>query len=106
LLAPHGVKVPHIPKSGEDNVRSGFLALDGYEKVLAELPLSLKCMFVVAVDFTNRVIRFIRLQHRKPVPLAVPIHGDMDELLRRQKEYRDKSGHGRRRIEPGSGGRR
>lgn len=136
------VKVPHIPKSGEDNVRSGFLALDGYEKVLPELPLSLKCMFVVAyhignrkgallelkwqqVDFKNGVIRFLRLQNRKPVPLAAPIYGDMGDWLRRQKQYRDenfprcefvffwypidceidptfKGGHGGRRIEPGS----
>ena len=136
------VKVPHIAKSGEDNVRSGFLAFDGYEKVLEELPLSLKCMFVVAyhignrkgalldlkwqqVDFKNGVIRFIRMQNRKPVPLAAPIYGDMEEWLRRQKDYRSenfpecefvffwypidceidptfKSGHGGRRIEPGS----
>ena len=31
-------KVPHIPKSGEDNVRQGFLEFNGYEKVLAQLP--------------------------------------------------------------------
>jgi len=136
------VKVPHIPKSGEDNVRSGFLDFDGYEKVLAELPDSLKSMFVVAyhignrkgallelkwrqVDFTNSVVRFMQVRNRKPVPLAAPIYGDMDEWLRRQKAYRDKhfpecefvffwypvdceidpdlkSGHGGRRSEPGS----
>jgi integrase len=136
------VKVPHIPKSGEDNVRSGFLEFDGYEKVLAELPISLKCMFVVAyhignrrgallelkwpqVDFTNGVVRFIRMQNRKPVPMAAPIYGDMSEWLGRQKEFRGehfpkcefvffwypidceidptlKGGHGGRRNEPGS----
>lgn len=136
------VKVPHIPKSGEDNVRSGFLNFDGYEKVLAQLPDSLKCMFVVAyhignrkgallelkwrqVDFPNSVVRFMQMRNRKPVPLAAPIYGDMNEWLRRQKAYRDqhypecefvffwypvdceidpdlKSGHGGRRSEPGS----
>lgn len=136
------LRVPHIPKSGEDNVRDGFLEFDGYEKVLAELPLSLKCIFVLAyhisnrkgalvelkwhqVDFENKVIRFTRMQNRKPVPIAVPIYGDMEHWLRHQREFRDehfpaceyvcfwypidceidptlKSGHGGRRNEPGT----
>jgi integrase len=136
------VRVPHIPKSGEDNVRQGFLEFDNYEKVLAELPLSLKCLFVVGfhvgnrkgallelkwpqVDFNNGVLRFVRMQNRKPVPLAAPIYGDMEGWLRRQKSFRDnqfpecefvffwypidceidptfKTGHGGRRNEPGS----
>jgi integrase len=77
------------------------------------------------VDFRNRVIRFIRLQNRKPLPVAAPIYGDMEDWLRRQKEFRDehfpecefvffwypidceidptfKTGHGGRRNEPGS----
>jgi integrase len=135
-------KVPHIQKSGEDNVRHGFLEFDGYEKVLAQLPLSLKSVFVVGyhignrkgallglewpqVDFKNAVIRFTRLQNRKPVPVAAPIYGDMEEWLRRQKAFRDehfpeykfvffwypidceidptsKKGHGGRRNEPGT----
>lgn len=136
------VKVPYIPKSGQDNIRQGFLEFDGYETVLTELPLSLKCAFVVGyhignrksavlalkwpqIDFGNQVIRFIRMQNRKPVPIAAPIYGDMDEWLRRQKAYRDehfpacesvffwyledceiapvsKKGHGGRRGVPGS----
>jgi integrase len=136
------IRVPHIPKSGEDNVRLGFLEFDGYERVLAELSMSLKCLFVMAyhignrrgalldlkwpqVDFKNRVVRFIRMQNRKLVPLAAPIYGDMGEWLRRQKQCRDeqfpecefvffwypidceidptlKSGHGGRRNKPGS----
>ena len=100
------IKVPHIPKSGEDNVRQGFLEFEGYEKVLCELPLSLKALFVVGyhignrkgvllvlkwnqVDFKQKVIRFIRMQNRKPVPVAAPIYGDMDEWLCRQKAFRD-----------------
>jgi hypothetical protein len=100
------VRVPHIPKSGEDNVRLGFLEFDGYEKVLAHLPISLKCLFVLGyhvgnrkgallelkwpqIDFKNGVVRFIRVQNRKPVPLAAPIYGDMGEWLRHQKAYRN-----------------
>ena len=99
-------RVPHIQKSGEDKVRQGFLELDGYEKVLTQLPLSLKSVFVVGyhignrkgvlldlkwpqVDFKNGVIRFIGMQNRKPVPVAAPIYGDMEGWLRRQKEFRD-----------------
>jgi integrase len=99
-------RVPHIPKSGEDNVRLGFLEFDGYEKVLAHLPMSLKCIFVLAyhvgnrkgallelkwpqIDFKNGVVRFIQRQNRKPVPLAAPIYGDMANWLRHQKAYRD-----------------
>jgi integrase len=134
--------VPHIPKSGEENIRQGFLDFDGYEKVLTELRVSLKCLFVVAyhvgnrkgallemkwpqVDLKNGVLRFIRLQNRKPVPTAAPIYGDMEDWLRRQRAFRDehfpacesvffwypddceidpvlKRGHGGRRNEPGS----
>ena len=102
------LKVPHIPKSGEDNVRKGFLEFEGYEKVLDMLPLSLKCIFVVGyhignrkgallelkwtqVDFENNVIRFAKMQNRKPVPVAAPIYGDMRASLRRQKSFRDRA---------------
>lgn len=135
-------RVPPIPKSGEDNVRQGFLEFDGYEKVLAQLPLSLKSVFVVGyhignrkgalldmkwqqVDFENGVIRFIRMQNRKPVPVAAPIYGDMEDWLRCQRAFRDehfpqsefvffwypidceidpasKKGHGGRRNAPGA----
>jgi len=50
--------------------------------VLLDLKLS-------QVDFTNRVIRFVRLQNRKPVPMAAPNYGDMEEWLCRQKAFRD-----------------
>jgi integrase len=135
-------KVPDIAKSGEDNVRQGFLELPGYEAVLARLPLSLKCIFVLAyhvgnrkgalvnlewsqVDLENKVIRFAKMQNRKPVPVAAPIYGDMERWLKRQKAFRDehfpnteyvcfwyptdceidprsKKGHGGRRNEPGT----
>jgi len=34
------------------------------------------------VDFENHVIRFMRMQNRKPVPVAAPIYGDMEHWLR------------------------
>jgi integrase len=136
------LRVPHIAKSGEDNVREGFLEFDGYERVLRELPLSLKCIFVLAyhignrkgklidlkwnqIDFENKVIRFVRMRNNKPVPVAAPMYGDMEQWLRRQRAFRDehfpqcehvcfwypvdceidpvaKRGHGGRRNEPGT----
>jgi integrase len=135
-------RVPHMPKSVEDNVRHGFLEFDGYEDVLELLPLSLKSLFVIGyhignrkgalldlkwtqVDFRNGVIRFIRMQNRKPVPIAAPIYGDMQRWLSQQRAFRDKhfpqcefvffwypvdceiapvskKGHGGRRGTPGS----
>jgi len=43
------IRVPHIPKSGEDNVRQGFVKFDGYERVLEQLPASLKTLLVVGI---------------------------------------------------------
>jgi integrase len=135
-------RIPHIPKSGEDNVRHGFLDFDKYDDLLVELPFSLKSLFVVAyhignrkgallelkwsqVDFLNGVIRFTRMQNRKPVPVAAPIYGDMEKCLSEQRAFRDehfpdckfvffwypvdceiapisKKGHGGKRGTPGS----
>jgi len=99
--------VPTIPKSGEDNVRQGFLDLNGYDKVLDTLPTSLKCLFVVGyhignrkgtllnlrwnqIDFEEGLIRFVRKEHGKPVPIFAPIYGDMHDWLGRQKAFRDR----------------
>jgi len=99
--------VPTIPKSGEDNVRQGFLDLNGYDRVLDTLPTSLKCLFVVAyhignrkgtllnlkwsqIDFEEGLIRFVRKENGKPVPVYAPIYGDMHDWLRRQKAFRDR----------------
>lgn len=99
--------VPTIPKSGVDNVRQGFLDLDGYDKVLDKLPVSLKCLFVVGyhignrkgtllnlkwsqIDFEEGLIRFIRKENGKPVPVFAPIYGDMHDWLRHQKAFRDR----------------
>ena len=44
---PVVARMPHIPKLPEDNVREGFLDLDGYRRLLAELPTHLRPLFVV-----------------------------------------------------------
>ena len=41
------------------------------------------------IDLENKVIRFLKMQNRKPVPVAVPIYGDMGDWLKRQKAFRD-----------------
>lgn len=99
--------VPTITKSGEDNIRQGFLELDGYDSVLDKLPISLKCLFVIGyhignrrgtllnlkwsqIDFEEGLIRFIRKEHGKPVPIFAPIYGDMHAWLKRQKAIRDR----------------
>ena len=99
--------VPTIPKSGEDNIRQGFLELEGYDKLLDKLPISLKCLFVVGyhignrrgtllslkwreVDFEEGLIRFFRKENGKPVPIFAPIYGDMRDWLERQKAFRDR----------------
>ena len=46
-------------------MRSGFLDFDGYEKVLAELPDSLKSMFVVAYHIGNRKGALLKLKWRQ-----------------------------------------
>jgi integrase len=45
--APVVARMPHIPKLPEDNVREGFLDLEGYRRLLAELPAHLRPLFVV-----------------------------------------------------------
>ncbi len=39
---------PSIPKLDEDHARSGFLEQERYEKLLEEMPASLKAMLVLA----------------------------------------------------------
>jgi len=97
--------MPTIPKSGEDNVRQNFLEFDGYQKVLAALPISLKLLFVIGWHLGNRKgvlldlkwsqieatrIRFLNKQHTKPVPIFGPIYGDISEYLERQRAVRDR----------------
>lgn len=102
---PLVARVPNFPKLPEDNVRTGYLNPDEYKRLLAELPDELKLLFVLAyhvgmrktallnlkwkqVDFEGGLIRteLPRSRNRKPLPVAVPIYGDMWEYLEKQEK--------------------
>jgi integrase len=97
-------KVPYIPFVTENNAREGFLEYDDHEHVLAELPRSLKALFVIAfhsgcrlgellnmkwtdVDWKNRVIRLPKTKNGKKRNL--PFCGSVEEHLKAQKTHRD-----------------
>ena len=131
--------VPYIPKLPETNVRRGFIEWDGYERILENLPMSLKALFVCGyhvgtrkgsllnmkwsdVELADKFIRVDMTKNGEAVNL--PIYGDMEDWLGRQKKHRDEnfpwadhvffwysqdteigpefaSGHGGRRSKPG-----
>jgi integrase len=97
-------KVPYIPFVSVDNVREGFLEYDDHFALLAELPPSLKALFVIAfhsgcrlgevlnmrwadVDFKNRIIRLPKTKNGKKRNL--PFWGSIEAHLKAQKERRD-----------------
>jgi len=100
-------RVPHIPKLDESgNVRTGFLPESSYRLLLAELPGELKLLFVFGyhvglrrgallairkrqVDRKEGVVWLegLKTKNRKPVPIAVPIYGDMAEYLDAQEPH-------------------
>jgi integrase len=97
-------KVPFIPAVNVDNVREGFLEYEDYPSLLAELPRSLKAMFVIAfhsgcrkgevlnmkwsdVDWKNRSIRLPKTKNGTKRNL--PFWGAIEEHLKAQKNYRD-----------------
>ena len=94
-------KAPYIPKLDEDNVRQGFIERGPYERLLMELPPSLKAIFVCGyhvgcrknelrllkweqVDFEESVIRLTGSQTKNKKPRTLPIYGDMEPWLRAQ----------------------
>lgn len=95
--------VPHIRKLEEDNIRSGFLKPEQYRGLLDALPLELKLLFVFGyhvgmrrgallnlkwnqVDRKEGVVwvETSKTKNRKPVPVAIPIYGDMAPYLEQQ----------------------
>jgi len=93
---------PLIPRLEEDNARQGFLDLDRYERLLEELPKSLKALFVCGyhvgarknelrltrwdqVDFESGVIRLSADQTKTKKPRTLPIYGDMGRWLKQQR---------------------
>ena len=92
---------PAIPKLEEDNARQGFLEREQYEKLLEELPLKLKALYVCSyhtgarkgelrrvrisqVDFDANVIRLEAGQTKGKKPRTLPIYGDMQRWLQAQ----------------------
>ncbi len=97
-------KVPYIPFVAERNARDGFLEYEDHETLLAELPRSLKALFIVAfhsgcrlgellnmkwsdVDWKNRVIRLPVTKNGRKRNL--PFWGSIEEHLKVQKAFRD-----------------
>lgn len=95
---PLVLRIPHIPKLPEDNVREGFLEHSQYQAVLDALPPHLRCLFVVAyhvgcrsgelrsiqpsqVDVAAKQIRLAGTQTKNGRPRTLPIYGDMETWL-------------------------
>jgi integrase len=91
-----------IPVLAEDNVRQGFLEQDEYERLLEELPATLKALFVCGyhtgarknelrrttweqVDSSGGVIRLPATQTKTKKARTLPIYGDMRRWLERQR---------------------
>jgi integrase len=96
-------RMPYFPKLEEDNVRKGFLEPEQYEKLLEQLPVRLKALYVCAyhvgtrkgelrkvrweqVDFDAGLIRLAAAQTKGKKARTLPIYGDMERWLRSQRE--------------------
>lgn len=99
-------KVPHFPIAKVNNTRTGFIEVDGYLKILDELPNSLKALFAAGFHWGNRKSELTNLKWSSVnfedgfVALEVgstkngegrwlPICGDMQAMLQNQKNIRD-----------------
>jgi len=99
--------IPAFPTVNESyNIRKGFLTMDGYQKVLDQLPVSLKPLFICGfhvssrkgelknilwtqVDLNEELIVLDADQTKPGEGRGLPIYGDMVEALREQKRIRD-----------------
>lgn len=96
-------RAPYIPKLEEDNVRQGFIERAQYLALRDALPEHLKALLVVGyycgnrlgelrklqwsqVDMEAKQIRIERKQAKGKAPRTLPIYGDMEEWLERQRE--------------------
>lgn len=101
---PLVARVPHFPRLTEDEPRKGFLKPESYQKLLFELPVELRLLFVVAYHVGLRKGALLRIKwtqvdreahtiwmegrrrNRKPEPIAVPIYGDMAKFIEMQPQ--------------------
>ena len=99
--------VPYMPMADEShNVRTGFVEVSGYKKILDQLPLTLKPLFVCGyhvstrkgelknilwsqVDFEEGVIVLEPADTKTGKGRYLPIYGDIGEWLTKQKTVRD-----------------
>ncbi len=97
--------VPHFPTITVDNTRTGFLDFPQYEVILDHLPVSIRCLFVVAYHIGNRLgalldlkwhqidfdlgVIFLDSRHGNKTAGTAPIYGDMRKWLTQQKQIRD-----------------
>jgi integrase len=99
--------VPYMPMADEShNVRTGFVEVSGYKRILQQLPVTLKPLFVCGyhvstrkgelknivwpqVDFDESVIVLEPADTKTGKGRYLPIYGDMGEWLIRQKAVRD-----------------
>jgi integrase len=95
---------PYFPMVAVDNIRTGFLEVPEYRRLLEFLPASLKLFLVLAYhggcrlsELTNlqwsqvrRRLGFIELQKTKNgKDRNFPIYGDMEEWLDKQEQIRE-----------------
>jgi len=99
--------IPYMPMADEShNVRTGFLEVPGSKRILPELPVSLKALFVCGyhvstrkgelknitwpqVDFDENVIVLEHADTKTGKGRFLPIYGDMGQWLKKQKAIRD-----------------
>jgi integrase len=103
---PIVVRVPHIPKLHEDNVREGFLARSDYEKLRDQLPSYLKLIFVCGyhwgvragelkaikweqVDLEHNQVLVSRKTTKNREAHTLPIYGEMRAWIDMAKTARD-----------------
>jgi integrase len=99
--------VPAFPMVDESyNVRQGFLTMEGYLKILDQLPVSVKPLFICGFHVSSRkgelqkilwsqvnldegLIVLEPFQTKNKAGRALPIYGDMVAALEEQKRLRD-----------------
>lgn len=96
-------RAPYIPKLEEDNARRGFIEPEQYEKLLEELPIRLKALYVCGyhtgarkgelrkirweqVDSDAAIIRLPAGQTKAKKARTLPIYGEMERWLKFQRE--------------------
>jgi len=96
-------QLPVIHKLPENNARQGFLEPDQYERLLEELSMNLKALFVAGyhtgarknelrriewpqVDLNAGLIRLPGAVTKNKKPRTLPIYGDMRRWIERQRE--------------------